>query len=78
MGLGSLFTDLFLYPIGWLYLKIRYKSDALIKKKLAEDYNNKYAMAGANVFLKLFGTFFLTAIGLLILATLFSVAKEIF
>jgi hypothetical protein len=61
--MGYLFIDLILYPIGWLYLKIRYQNKTLIKKKLSEDYNDKYSIAGSMVFLKLFGIFFISSVG---------------
>ena len=69
-------SNIIFYPIGWIYLRIRYRNKETIEKVLIEKYEESYAVAGTLVCLKTFGVIFLTLILLMLLATFYSFIKN--
>lgn len=68
-------SNLIYFPVGWLYVWIRYRNKNIIKNVLIEKYENSYSVAGALVVFKTFGIFFLILITLLILSVIYSLIR---
>lgn len=64
------------YPLGWIYLWIRYRNKETIEKVLVEKYEDSYSVAGTLVCLKTFGIVFITLILLMLLAAFYSIIKH--
>ena len=64
------------YPIGWMYLWIRYRNKETIEKVLVEKYEDSYRVAGTLLCLKTFGVVFITLILFMILAVFYSTIKH--
>lgn len=64
-------------PIGFLYLWIRYRKKERMRKILEEEYEGSYYYAGAELSLKIFGTFLFVLLSVFLLATLVRVATDI-
>jgi hypothetical protein len=69
-------SSIIFYPLGWIYLWIRYRNKETIGKILFEKYEGSYSVAGTLVCLKTFGVLFLTSILLMLLAAFYSIIKH--
>ena len=69
-------SNIIFYPIGWIYLRIRYRNKETIEKVLIEKYEGSYSVAGTLVCLKTFGIVFLTLILFMLLAAFYSIIKH--
>ena len=69
-------SNIIFYPIGWMYLWIRYRNKETIEKVLLEKYDKSYSVAGTLVCLKSFGVVFIILILLMILAVFYSIIKH--
>ncbi len=69
-------SDIVFYPLGWMYLWIRYQNKDTIEKVLIEKYEESYVVAGTLVCLKTFGVVFIALILLMILAVFYSIIKQ--
>jgi hypothetical protein len=69
-------SDIIFYPLGWIYLWIRYRNKETIEKVLLEKYEKSYSVAGTLVCLKTFGVVFIVLILLLLLAAFYSIIKS--
>ncbi len=69
-------SDIIFYPLGWIYLWIRYRNKETIEKVLLEKYEESYSVAGTLVCLKTFGVVFIVLILLLLLAAFYSIIKS--
>ena len=68
-------SNLIYYPIGWLYIWIRYRKKSLVKNALIEKYENSYSVAGTLVIFKTFGIIFLILIALLLFSVIYSLIR---
>ena len=57
-------ADILYYPIGWLYLWLRYRNKKKIKEVLKNEYDNQYYDAGAQFVMSVFG---IVLLGLLVI-----------
>ena len=57
-------ADILYYPIGWLYLWLRYRNKEKIKEVLKNEYDNQYYDAGAQFVMSVFG---IVLLGLLVI-----------
>ena len=69
-------SNIIFYPIGWMYLWIRYRNEETIEKVLIEKYEESYSVAGKLFCLKTFGVVFIILILLMILAVFYSIIKH--
>lgn len=69
-------SNIIFYPLGRIYLWIRYRNKETIEKVLIEKYEESYSVAGTLVCLNTFGVIFLTLILLMLLATFYSIIKN--
>ncbi len=58
------------YPIGWLYLWIKYRNKEKVKEVLQDKYDGKYYFAGAQLTLSIFGKILLILLVLFILVVI--------
>ena len=61
-------SDFFAIGLGWLYLKVRYRTTASMQLALNEKYNGSYGAAAGIVAMKFFAVLFMIMIALLVLA----------
>ena len=71
----EIFASLLYWPIGWLYLWIRYRNTEKVQEVLLYKYENNYGVAGALFIGKTFGIIFLSLVVLLILAAIIATFK---
>jgi hypothetical protein len=64
----ELYSGILYYPVGWLYLWIRYRNKEKIKLVLEEDYENSYHFAGVQFILSTFGKLLFILLLLMLLA----------
>lgn len=63
------------YPIGWLYLWIKYRNKKKIQEILQDKYDGKYYVAGAQLTVSIFGIILLM---LLLLFLLIVIGRTIY
>ena len=66
----ELLSSILYFPVGFLYLWIRYRNKQIIKKVLKEKYNSSYYEAGFLSVGKVFGAVFLSLIILVLITVL--------
>ena len=69
----SIPSSVLYYPIGFLYLWIRYRNKERVKKVLHEKYDGAYYLAGASIFLNVVGVILTALIIALLLSALFGI-----
>lgn len=74
----EILSSILYYPIGYIYLHIRYGSKLNMKKVLEEKYDNSYYEVGSLILGKLFGVVIISLILLLIVVTLASVVFNMY
>jgi hypothetical protein len=66
----EVFASIIYYPVGWLYLWIRYRNKNKVKTILKEKYDNSYYTAGALLMWKTFGILLFMLIVLFLLTVI--------
>lgn len=72
----SLESKIIFYPLGWIYLRIRYRNKETINKVLIEEYEGSYSEAGTLLVMKTFGVIFISLILMMILVVFYSLIKH--
>jgi len=70
-----MFTEIFTTGLGWIYLKIRYKTASAMQTALNEKYCGSDSAAAGIVGIKFFAVVFMILILLLLLAMVASVFR---
>ena len=66
----EVFADILYFPIGWIYLWIRYRNKEKIKQVLKEDYEDSYYVAGAQLVWSAFGILLFTILIIFLLVVI--------
>ncbi|MEM5564320.1 hypothetical protein WNY78_04365 [Psychroserpens sp. AS72] len=74
----ELYSGILYYPIGWIYLWIRYRNKEKIKSILAEKYEDSYHNAGAQLVLSTFGKLLFALLLLMLLTVIGRAIYEVF
>lgn len=64
-----------LYPLGWVYLWLRYRNREKVAKILTQEYGNSYYAAGLYIIFKTFGIVFICLLLLLIITCIISIFR---
>jgi hypothetical protein len=70
-----MFTEIFTTGLGWIYLKIRYRTASAMQSALNEKYDGSYSAAAGIVAIKFFVIVLMILIVLLLLALVVSMFR---
>ncbi|WP_298519011.1 hypothetical protein [uncultured Kordia sp.] len=64
------------WPIGYLYLWIRYRDGEKVAKVKRELYENSYSVAGAQLLISAFGVVLFIVLSIFLIAAIYAVFKH--
>ncbi len=68
-------TSLLYYPIGWIYLWVRYRNRKKVKEVLIDKYDDQYNIAGGEIAMSIFG---IVLIGILLFFLIVIIGRIIY
>lgn len=74
--MGNPFTFFFYYPIGYLYLWIRYRNHEKVAEIKREYYENSYSVAGSILVMSAFGVVLFVLLSIFLIAVIYAIFKH--